>query len=469
MQKQKFFLIYVTPFLLVGLVLIMGLMAVSPRRGSGRSSDERLILQIMELINEHYVEPVGRKDLSRMAIRGMVNHLDRYSDFLDVEASRAAEEDNRGRFGGLGIHISTGLSKTNGALTVLRPFRKGPAIEAGVLPLDRVVGVNGEPLPPIVEDMDLVKIVRRLKGEVGSRVRLTLERDEDGKTIRLEKEMTRAQVQVDSVLATRMVVPEAGLGYLRIDAFKERTVEELDQALDRLLAEGLEGLILDLRNNGGGLLRRAAQAADRFLTHGVIVRTRGRHPEENEALYATASTKVASALPVVVLINYATASASEAMAGALQDYRRALIVGDRSYGKGVVQSVYKMGRTDTSLKITTSRYYTPADRCIDKIYTRDRRYHTGGIIPDVLVMLTKPEEDKVHGVGGEWEHWLNDQVDPRTPPPPALRENTADRQLLAAIDLMRGKYRCSLALPREKAGKKAKPRRKKDVVDDGGE
>jgi len=469
MQKHKFFLIYVMPFLLVGLVLIMGLMAVSPRRGSGGSRDERLVMQILQLINEHYVEPIGRKDLSRLAIRGMVNGLDRYSDFLDVEASRAAEEDNRGRFGGLGVHLSTGLSLKNQALTVLRPFRKGPAIEAGILPGDRVVAVNGEALPPIQEASDVATLVRRIKGEVGSRVRLTVERDQDGKTIRLDKEMTRAQVQVDSVLATRMVVPEAGIGYLRIDAFKERTVEELDEALDKLLAEGLEGLILDLRNNGGGLLRRAAQAADRFLSRGEIVRTRGRHPEDNESLHSTPATKVPPSLPVVVLINRASASASEAMAGALQDYRRALLVGDRSYGKGVVQSVYKMGRTDTSLKITTSRYYTPAGRCIDRIYTRDRRTYVGGIIPDVLIMMTKEEDDKVVGPGGEWEQWLTDEVDSRTPPPPALRENTTDRQLLAAIDLMRGKHRCGLALPRGPAGKKAKVRRRKpEVVDNGG-
>jgi len=458
MDRSKFFLIYIFPFLVLGIVLVMALATVWPAGHSGYTMDERLVLEILDLVNEHYVEPISRKNLTRRAIRGIVSDLDRYSDFLDVEAARVAEEDNLGEFGGLGVHIDIDSSKRIGRLLVSRPFREGPARAAGILPGDRIVGVDGEDLPLIRDVADLGRVVRRLKGTVGSRVRLMLERDEGETAVRLERELTRARVQVETVLACRLVDPDAGIGYLRIESFKERTVKELDAALARLNTEGMKALVIDLRKNGGGLLRRAAQVADRFLSRGVIVSTRGRHPEENESFDATQRTSVPEGLPLVVLINLGSASASEAVAGALQDYRRAVILGGRSYGKGVVQSVYRMGRTETSLKITTSRYYTPAGRCIDRIYAANRRGYTGGIIPDVLVKLTVPEDKLVFGPGGEWERWLADEVDPRTPPPPPRYPDSVDWQLTSALDLIRGSYPPGRALP-DRSRKKKSARR----------
>lgn len=454
MDRSKFFLVYIFPFLVLGIVLVMALAALRPTRYDRYTTDERLVLEILDLVKEHYVEPSSRKELTRRAIRGIVNDLDRYSDFLDVEATRTAEEDNLGEFGGLGVHIDVDQCTKIGKLLVSRPFREGPAREAGILPGDRIVAVDGEELPVIRSNMDLSRVVRRLKGGVGSRVRLTLERDEKEGVTRFDRELTRARVQVESVLAARLVDLEAGIGYLRIESFKERTVKELDAALARLNTQGMKALIIDLRNNGGGLLRRAAQVADRFLSEGVIVSTRGRHPEENESFGATRRMSVPADLPVVVLINYGSASASEAVAGALQDYRRAVILGGRSYGKGVVQSVYRMGRTNTSLKITTSRYYTPAGRCIDRIFAADRRGYTGGIIPDVLVKMNLEEDRRIFGSGGEWERWLADEVDPRTPPPPPLHADSTDWQLASALTLIRGSYRPGRALA-------DKPRRKR--------
>jgi hypothetical protein len=163
-------------------------------------------------------------------------------------------------------------------------------------------------------------------------------------------------------------------------------------------------------------------------------------------------------LPIVVIINSASASAAEALAGALQDYCRAVILGERSYGKGVVQSVYRLGYTSTSLKITTSRYYTPSGRCIDRIYSADRKRYTGGIIPDVVVVLEREEEIALMGEEGEWERWLADEVDPRTPPPPPLPAHTADRQLLAAIDLLGGRYRAGKTVARPAEEERANQR-----------
>ncbi|MBN2492923.1 MAG: S41 family peptidase [Planctomycetes bacterium] len=449
MAKHRFFVIYLLPLVLVGFVLLTALAAVRPARSDPAQARVRLIPQVLELITAHYVESLDRAELSDSAIRGMVSHLDRYSQFLDAEATRAAEEDNRGRFGGLGVHLSLDRSLKHGFLTVARPFRSGPARAAGILPGDRIVAVDSERLARLRDSRDFQAVLQRIKGEVGSPVRLTLERTEDGATRELDCTLTRAQVQVETVLGSRRVDPEAGLGYFRIDAFKEHTVEEVDAALRGLMAEGLDGLVLDLRNNGGGLLRQAAEVADRFLPRGVIVSTRGRHPEDHEVLHATPAQQVPAELPLVVLINRATASAAEALAGALQDYRRAVILGERSYGKGVVQSVYRMGQTRTSLKITTSRYYTPSGRCIDRIYSADRKRYTGGILPDVVVLLRHAEDVVLMGEDGEWERWLADEVDPRTPAPPPVWPDTVDRQLLAAIDLLRGRYPVGRTVARE--------------------
>ncbi len=449
MDKQKFFFIYIMPVLLVGLLLGLILVAMEPSRPRVSSDNEELVLHVLDLINDHYVERISRKNLSRRAIQGMVRDLDRYSDFLDVQEARAAEEDNQGRFGGLGVHIGTEASKKNHVLTITRPFRKGPAKDAGILPGDRIVAVDGDRLPPIRGNRDLARVIARVKGKVGTSVRLTIQRDEDGKTVELDRTLTRCEVQVESVVASRMVNPERGIGYFRITSFKDRTVEEMNRELDAFLSQGLKGLIMDLRSNGGGLLRRSAEVVDQFLIKGLIVSTRGRNSEENEDLYATRAARVPSHIPVVVLINGHSASASEAVAGALQDHHRAVLLGERSYGKGVVQTVYKLSRTATSLKITTSRYYTPSGRCIDRIYTRDRKRFVGGILPDVVVVLDNKEEDRIMGEGGEWDRWLADQVDPRTPAPPPIYNDTADRQLLAAMNLLAGKFQTGHTVKRE--------------------
>ena len=454
MDKQKFFFIYIMPVLLVGLLLGLILVALEPSRTRVSSANEELVLHVLDLINDHYVERISRKNLSRRAIQGMVRDLDRYSGFLDVQQARAAEEDNQGRFGGLGVHISTNLSKKSHVLTLSRPFRKGPAMDAGILPGDRIVAVDGERLPPIHSNRDLARIIVRIKGKVGSSVRLTIQRQEDGKTVELDRILTRSEVHVDSVVASRMVDPERGIGYFRITAFKEQTVKEMNRELDRFLGQGLKGLIMDLRSNGGGLLRQSAEVVDQFLTEGLIVSTRGRNSEENEDLYATRNARIPPHIPVVVLINGNSASASEAVAGALQDHHRAVLLGERSYGKGVVQTVYKLSRTETSLKITTSRYYTPSGRCIDRIYTRDREHYVGGILPDVVMVMGIKEEDRIMDEGGEWDRWLADQVDPRTPPPPPIYPDTADRQLVAAVNLLAGKFQTGHTVEREPVRKK---------------
>lgn len=449
MRKTNGFLVYWVPVLAVGFALVFALLYVEPTSGGRRDPEGHLMVQVLDLVEDHYVEPKSRQDLVHSAIRGVVERLDRHSDFLDKAESKVADEENAGRFGGLGIHVSTALSRKNGALTVTRPFRSGPARDAGILPGDRVVSVDGEPLPPVDTNRHLAEILGRLKGRVGTSVTLGIERHWKGKVEELSRTLKRAEVFVDSVVAVRLVDPDAKIGYLRIVAFKDRTVEELDRALGQLEKAGMKSLVIDLRNNGGGLLRRSVEIADRFLDGGVIVATKGRHPQDTEVLYATKGTRVPRDVPVCVLINGGSASASEALAGALQDYRRAVIVGERSYGKGVVQSVYKMIRSKTSLKITTSRYFTPAGRCIERSKDPRTGLHTGGIIPDVVVVLPDRDDRRVTREGGEWDRWLADQVDSRTPPPPPVYEDSVDGQLAAAIELLNGETVVGTTPPRE--------------------
>ncbi|MET0284693.1 MAG: S41 family peptidase [Polyangiales bacterium] len=312
-----------------------------------------------------YVAPVDQDKLMYGAIRGMVRTLDPHSDYLDPHEFRVLASDTRGRFGGVGVEIDV----RDGWLTVTAVFPNGPAQRAGVKVGDRFVAIEGMR----ARDMPIEEAVRRMRGEPGTEVRVSLRREEDRPA--LETTLKREIISVDAIEGR---VLDDGHVYVRLRVFQETTTSELSDVLDHAaetLRErgGVRGLLLDLRDNPGGLLDQAISVADQFLEEGVIVSTRGRDGRELSVAGARKSGTRPN-FPIVVLVNGYTASAAEIVAGALRDHRRALIVGTRTFGKGSVQNVIELPDA-SALKLTVARYYTPSGHSIQ----------AEGIEPDVTI------------------------------------------------------------------------------------
>ncbi len=322
-----------------------------------------LLTEVYSRIKRDYVDEVEDADLFRAAIRGMLSELDAHSSYLDGQELEQLREGTRGEFGGVGLE----LSRQDDEIRVVAPIDDTPASRAGLQAGDVLLRIDGEALG----GASLNEVVQRLRGEPGSVVEVTIRRSEDeGQTRTFELE--RDTIQVESVRA-RMLEP--GYGYVRISQFQERTASDLFRALDGLLEEaggGLHGLILDLRNNPGGVLDPAVAVADAFLTEGRIVYTEGRMRQARMSFDATPADRSLGA-PLVVLINRGSASGSEIVAGALQDHQRAVVMGRASFGKGSVQSVLPLD--GAAMKLTTARYYTPQGRSIQD----------EGIQPDIVV------------------------------------------------------------------------------------
>jgi carboxyl-terminal processing protease len=327
----------------------------------------RTFAEVMDRIKSAYVEPVDDKTLLENAIKGMLSNLDPHSAYLEPEAFQELQESTSGEFGGLGIEVGM----EDGFLKVVSPIDDTPAAAAGIEAGDLIIKIDGHP----TKGWSLMEAVEQLRGEVGSRIELTLVR-EGGKPF--DVELTRAVIKVRSV---KQELLESGYGYVRITQFQINTGEEVGKALAALKkangGEKLRGLILDLRNNPGGVLQSAVQVSDHFLTKGLIVYTKGRI--DNSELRFNADPQDASeGVPLVVLINGGSASASEIVAGALQDHKRGVVMGTESFGKGSVQTVLPLNN-DRALKITTALYYTPNGRSIQ----------AQGIVPDVEVARAK--------------------------------------------------------------------------------
>lgn len=322
------------------------------------------LAEVLLHVRQHYVDGARTSyaDLIRGALRGMMSSLDEYSEFLTPEEYRAMQEDTEGEFGGVGLVV--GLRE--GALVVISPIDGTPGAKAGLRGGDRLVEINGQS----TEEMTLADAVRLMRGPPGTSVRIKVLKA--GRTDPIELVLQRAVIEVDSVEQTRVL--EGGIGYVRITQFDARTAQMLDRALSRLEREGARALILDVRNNPGGLLESAVDVCSRFLPRGrMVLITQGRDERQRQT-FLTRSAPNVYTWPMSVLINEGSASASEVVAGCLQDHRRAVLIGERSFGKGLVQSLLPM--TDGSaLRLTTARYYTPNRRMI----------HELGIEPDILV------------------------------------------------------------------------------------
>ena len=323
--------------------------------------DAQLLTEVYARIKRDYVDDVDDHKLLDNAIRGMVSGLDSHSAFLDSEQFEEIRLSTMGSYPGVGIEVAA----DGAAVKILHPIRGSPAERAGIRAGDVIAKIDGADA-----GSDVTGAIEKLRGEAGTVVRLTLRRPSTGEV--REYTLKRTEVEVHSVERAALA---AGFGYVRITGFSETTPHDLDRAvaeLKRANPQGLKGLVLDLRNNPGGVLESGVAVADAFLDHGVIVTADGRTPDARFEMDATPGDLLNGA-PLVVLVNGGTASAAEIVAGALKDHGRAELIGHRTYGKGTVQTV--MPLTRGALKLTTSRYFTPSGASI----------HEKGILPDVTV------------------------------------------------------------------------------------
>ncbi len=336
----------------------------------GKGAELALVQRVMSEVEKTYVKKVTEKELAEDALKGMLTRLDPHSDYLDERQYKEMVSVTRGRFGGIGIE----LTLEAGVPQVIAPIDGTPAAAAGIEPGDRIVRIDGQ----ATSGMNAEEIVERLRGAVGTRVKLTIDRK--GKP-QFSVILTRAVIHVASV---KSALEPDHIGYARLTSFVESTPPDLGAAIARLKRKAggrLNGFILDLRNNPGGLLDAAVSVAGDFLDGGTVVTTRGRHADDDRAYTAPLSGDLLHGVPLVVLVNSASASASEIVAGALQDHRRGVIMGTRSFGKGSVQSIIPLD-SEGALRLTTALYYTPSGRSI-----QDR-----GIEPNIIVPLPKDEQ-----------------------------------------------------------------------------
>jgi carboxyl-terminal processing protease len=385
MLRKRILVSAIGVLLLLNLVVAARIYSSAPRseRDNAYAHIEMLV-KVMELIRKDYVdgEKLSYRDLTYGALKGMLSSLDPHSQFMDPDTFSDMKEDTEGEFGGLGIMIGV----KDGFLTIIAPMDDTPGYRAGLLPGDRIIKIDGRP----TEKMTLPEAVRLLRGVPGTKVTISLLRPKlkEVKDVTIE----RAKIRVDSVrdingknvrAKDSFPLMENNIGYIRIGQFSEPTADEFEQALQKLEAAGMDALVLDLRSNPGGLLESARQVASKFLPpNTVIVSTEGRNP--NQIQKYRSSGKPHPNYPIVVLINNGSASGAEIVAGALQDLKRAVVVGETSFGKGSVQSILSLP-DGSAVRLTTAKYYTPSRKVI----------HEHGITPDIIVPVSEEEQRKL--------------------------------------------------------------------------
>jgi len=416
--------------MVAGFVMALGLLPSA--RGANDVSAYRqldLFSDAFERVRANYVRPVEDSELINAAIEGMVSNLDPHSSYMDAKAFADMQIQTKGSFGGIGIQVTM----ENGLVKIISPIDNTPAAKAGLKAGDYIAAINGS----AVQGLNLDAAIDKMRGPEGSKITLTILRTTDKTTAKkpFDVTLTRAVVAVDEVTWHR----NGDIGYIRMPGFNENTASGFENAvrdLKRQTGPGLKGYVLDLRNNPGGLLDQAVQVSDDVLTSGEVVSTRGRHAEDTQR-YDAHGGDITEGKPVVVLINGGTASASEIVAGALQDHHRATILGMTSFGKGSVQTIIPLGEGGGALRLTTARYYTPSGHSIQ----------AQGILPDIAV--AQGDEDDIPRIARPSEadlpgHLANaDAAVRRATPsivrPPASAQKPADFQLSYAMDFLHGK------------------------------
>ncbi|PRY71159.1 S41 family peptidase [Halomonas ventosae] len=409
---------------LVSALLPAALLALAPLpvAAQGQGPEDELpvaeiqaFAEVFERIKRAYVEEVEDADLLRNAMRGMLSELDPHSAYLDSEEFESLRESTQGEFGGVGIEVGM----EDGQLTVITPIDDTPASRAGLQSRDKILRIDDTP----TDRLSLQEAVNLMRGDPGTEIRLTILRQDENAP--REVTLTREVIRTESVKSELL---EAGYGYLRVSQFQTRTGEQVGSAIRRLERDGpLKGLVLDLRNNPGGVLQAAVDVADAFLDEGLIVYTEGRLPD-SEMRFSAGRETAAADVPLVVLINGGSASAAEIVAGALQDQRRGVVMGTESFGKGSVQQIMPLGNGE-GLKLTTALYFTPDGRSIQ----------AQGIEPDVEVIRGRLEVAEGSGLNvreADLEGHLGSRGEPRSRSEMSerLRE---DYQLGEALNLLK--------------------------------
>jgi carboxyl-terminal processing protease len=378
-------------------------------------------------VRADYVEKPDDSKLIESAINGMLAGLDPHSSYMDSKSLRDLQVQTRGEFGGLGIEVTM----EGGLIKVVAPIDDTPAAKAGIMANDIITHLDDEP----AQGLTLNQAVEKMRGPENSKIKLKIMRKGQDKPV--EVTITRARIHVRSV---RSRLEGDDVGFIRVTQFNEQTTGDLKKAISDLSTQAkLKGFIIDLRNNPGGLLDQAISVSDAFLEKGEIVSTRGRNAEETQRFNARAG-DLTKNKPLIVLINGGSASASEIVAGALQDHRRATVIGTRSFGKGSVQTIIPLGSTNGALRLTTARYFTPSGRSIQ----------AKGISPDIEVLQEVPEELKARtdtsgeaSLRGHLKAQGDEQTGSQSYIPPDPKD---DKALHTALDLMRGIQKNSACL-----------------------
>jgi carboxyl-terminal processing protease len=393
---------------------------------------------VFEKIRTDYVEKPDEQKLVEAAVSGMLTSLDPHSSYMDAKSFRDMQVQTRGEFGGLGIEVT----QEDGFIKVVTPIDDTPAARAGVMSGDLISAIDDES----VQSMTLNQAVDKMRGQVNTSVKISVLRG--AKKEKVDFNITRAVIQIKSV----RFHTEDDVGYIRITQFNEQTYDGVKQAMQKFAsdipADKFKGYVLDLRNNPGGLLDQSIAVVNAFISKGEIVSTRGRNADETQRYVARAA-DLSGGKPVVVLINGGSASASEIVAGALQDHKRATIIGTRSFGKGSVQTIIPLGQGNGALRLTTARYYTPSGRSIQ----------AKGIEPDIQILQDVPDElkgkDDTKGEASLKGHLKNgddEKTGSQAYVPPDAKD---DKQLNAAFDLLRGVKKAATSPQPTAADKKA--------------
>lgn len=410
--------------IVIGLILCAVIFTVTSVVISAKEKDKKtdlfkqveLFSDALAIIQTDYVDEVPPKNLIYGALKGMLSSLDPHSQFMDPDTYNELKVDTEGKFGGLGIEITI----KDGLLTVVTPLEDTPAWKAGLKTNDRIVKINNE----LTRDIALTEAVKKMRGSPGEPIILTILRESEKKI--LEFKLIRDIIKIKDIKDARIL--QDNIGYVRLVEFRENTPAEFNSVLEKLAKQGMDAFILDLRNNPGGLLDAAVRVAERFIENGkLIVFTKGHKSSQNLEFISRSRHPLLNA-PMAILINEGSASGSEIVAGCLQDHKRAIIVGIKSFGKGSVQTIVPLS-DGSALRLTTSRYFTPLGKEI----------HNKGVIPDIVIEDGKleakiEEEQKIEKLRDVFEEIEKKEKEKKEEAPPDYK---TDNQLMRAVDILK--------------------------------